>query len=95
MWALRRSGWLSRRNPDETHESIASRELLMKQLRDWLNRWRGKVSEAARPPYLPLNDDEARTQIRRVYQQFLEWARLDRSGARPPPDPRHAQRRPG
>jgi hypothetical protein len=82
LWALRRSGWLTRRNPDETHESIASRELLMKQLRDWLNRWRGKTVEAALPPYLPLNDDEARTQIRRVYQRFLEWASsIDRARA--------------
>jgi hypothetical protein len=82
VWALRRSGWLTRRNPDETHESIASRELLMKQLRDWLNRWRGKASVAARPPYLPLTDDEARSQIRRVYQQFLGWASsIDRARA--------------
>ncbi len=82
VWALRRSGWLTRRNPDETHESIASRELLMKQLRDWLNRWRCKAGGAALPPYLPLNDDEARSQIRRVYQQFLGWASsIDRARA--------------
>jgi hypothetical protein len=82
VWALRRSGWLTRRNPDETHESIASRELLMKQLRDWFNRWRGKSVAAAAPPYLPLNDDEARTQVRRVYQRFLDWASsIDRARA--------------
>jgi len=74
VWALRRSGMLSRRNPDETHESIASRELLMKQLRDWLKRWRGKAVEAALPPYLLLSGVEPRIQIRRVYQQFLGWA---------------------
>lgn len=82
VWALRRSGLLSRRNPDETHESIASRELLLKQLRDWLKRWRGTADEPAPPPYLPLTDDEARTQIRRVYQQFLRWASsIDRARA--------------
>ncbi len=82
VWALRRAGWLSRRNPDETHESVATRELLMQQLRDWLNRWRGKAAGAALPPYLPLTDDDARNQIRRVYQRFLDWASsIDRARA--------------
>ena len=73
VWALRRSGWLSRRNPDETHESIASRELLLKQLRDWLNRRRGRAA-AAPPPYLTLTGDEPRVSVRRAYQHFLDWA---------------------
>jgi hypothetical protein len=82
VWALRRAGWLTRRNPDETRESIATRELLMKQLRDWLQRWRGKTVQAARPPYLPLTDDDARNQIRRAYQRFLDWANsIDRARA--------------
>ena len=83
LLVLIRLGFISlRRNPDETHESIASRELLMKQLRDWLNRWRGKTVAATAPPYLPLNDDDARHQIRRVYQRFLDWASsIDRARA--------------
>lgn len=82
VWALRRSGWLSRRNPDETHESIASRELLLKQLRDWLNRRRGRSPAAPPPPYLALTGDEPRVSIRRAYQHFLDWASsLDRARA--------------
>lgn len=82
VWALRRSGWLARRNPDETRESIASRELLLKQFRDWLNRRRARSGEAAQPLYLTLDGDDARNRVRRAYQQFLSWASsIDRARA--------------
>ncbi|HTP08690.1 MAG TPA: DUF4129 domain-containing protein, partial [Anaerolineae bacterium] len=90
--ALRRSGLLSRRNPDETRESIASRELLIDQLKNLLNRLRRK-REVDRGVYLPLSGDDARRVVRQAYQEFLEWARL-RNHARVPyqtPD-RYAQR---
>jgi hypothetical protein len=82
MWiALLRFGFLPNRNVNETHENIASRELLMKQLRDWFNRRRGQAAEAA-APYLTLTDDDARSQIRRAYQHFLGWASsIDRARA--------------
>ncbi len=82
MWiALLRFGFLPNRNVNETHENIASRELLMKQLRDWFNRRRGQAAEAA-APYLMLTDDDARSQIRRAYQRFLDWASsIDRARA--------------
>jgi len=90
--ALRRSGLLSRRNPDETRESIASRELLIDQLKNLLSRLRRK-REVDRGVYLPLSGDDARRVVRQAYQEFLEWARL-RNHARVPyqtPD-RYAQR---
>jgi hypothetical protein len=74
IWALRRSGLLSRRNPDETRESIASRELLRKQLKNFLNRLRRKQA-ADRALYLPLSGAGARRAVRQAYQEFLEWAR--------------------
>jgi hypothetical protein len=82
IWALRRSGLLSRRNPDETRESIASRELLIDQLKNLLNRLRRK-READRGLYLPLSGNDPRRSVRQAYQEFLEWARL-RSHAREP-----------
>jgi hypothetical protein len=74
IWALRRSGLLSRRNLDETRESIASRELLIDQLKHWLNRLRRKP-ETERGLYLLLRGDDPRQTVRRAYQEFLEWAR--------------------
>jgi hypothetical protein len=79
IWALHRSGLLSRRNFEETHESIASRELLIDQLKHLLSRWRRKP-EPERGLYLPVNGDDPRQAVRRVYQEFLEWARI---GVRP------------
>jgi hypothetical protein len=74
IWALRRSGLLSRRNPDETRESIASRDLLLDQLKHLLNRLRRK-SVTDRGRYLLLRGDDPRLAVRRAYQGFLEWAR--------------------
>ena len=75
IWALYRSGLLSRRNFEETRESIASRELLLDQLKHLLNRLRRK-HEAAQGLYLPLSGDDPRQVVRKVYQAFLEWARV-------------------
>jgi hypothetical protein len=74
LWALRRSGLLSRRNPDETRENIATRDLLRQQWQNFLARWRGR-SAAAAPQYLALSGDDPRLAVRRTYQEFLEWAR--------------------
>ena len=82
IWAIYRSGLLSRRNFEETRESIASRELLLDQLKHLLNRLRRK-HEAAQGLYLPLSGDDPRQAVRKVYQAFLEWARV-RSRARAP-----------
>ena len=75
IWALARSGLLSRRNQDETRESIASRELLIGQLKHLLNRLRRK-QESITGRYLSLSGDDACQAVRRVYQDFLEMARL-------------------
>ncbi len=82
IWALRRSGLLSHRDPNETRENIATRDLLLKQLRNLLARWHAH-STAPTAPYLTLRGDDPRTAVRRTYQQFLEWARL-RVGERAP-----------
>jgi hypothetical protein len=82
IWALRRSGLLSRRNSDETRESIASRELLIDQLKNLLNRLRRK-REIDRGLYLPLSGDDARRAVRQAYQELLEWARLHRQAREP------------
>ncbi len=82
IWALRRSGLLSHRDPNETRENIATRDLLLKQLRNLLARWHAR-STAPTAPYLTLRGDDPRTAVRRTYQQFLEWARL-RVGERAP-----------
>jgi hypothetical protein len=75
VWALYRSGLLSRRNFEETRDSIASRELLIDQLKQLLNRLRRK-READRGLYLPLSGDDPRRAVRQAYQEFLEWARV-------------------
>lgn len=75
VWALYRSGLLSRRNFEETRDSIASRELLIDQLKHLLNRLRRK-READRGLYLPLSGDDPRRAVRQAYQEFLEWARV-------------------
>jgi len=75
VWALVRSGLLSRRNYDETRENIASRELLVGQIKQLLSRLRPRRT----PPhslYLPLDGADPRLAIRRVYQEFLEWTRV-------------------
>jgi hypothetical protein len=75
VWALYRSGLLSRHNFDETRENIASRELLVGQIRQLLSRLRPRRT-APHSLYLPLDGADPRLAIRRVYQEFLEWTRV-------------------
>jgi hypothetical protein len=75
VWALYRSGLLSRRNFEETRDNIASRELLLDQLKHLLQRLRRKRA-AERGRYLPLSGDDSRRAVRQTYQEFLEWARI-------------------
>src|SRR5574341_1535610 len=60
---------------DETRESIASRELLMGQLKRLFSRSRPAPALPI-PPYLPLTGPSAdpRLIIRRAYQAMLAWA---------------------
>jgi hypothetical protein len=73
-WAVRRFNRLTRKDADETRESIASRDLLLEQL---LRLFRRKPASApAEPPFLPLAGprDDPRLMVRRAYQAMLEWA---------------------
>jgi hypothetical protein len=56
----------------ETHESILSLDLLKAQLAELLRRGQRGAAEVA--PYAPLTGDDAATRVRRIYQQFLQWA---------------------
>jgi hypothetical protein len=75
VWALVRSGLLSRRSYDETRENIASRELLIGQLKHLLSRLRPRRTQP-HSLYLPLDGADPRFAIRRAYQEFLEWTRV-------------------
>jgi len=74
VYALRRWGVLPKKNLDETRESIASRQLVLNQLKNWLARWRRRPPAAAPLPYLPLTGDDPRVIVRRLYQTLLAWA---------------------
>lgn len=60
---------------DETRESILSRELLLRQLKNLLARPRPPVVQVL-PPYLSLSGeaDDPRRLIRQAYQSLLAWA---------------------
>jgi hypothetical protein len=76
LWlAVRRFIGLGRSDVDEQRESIASRQLLLAQLRALLRQRRGVRS--ADSPYLDLNGppDDPRLIIRRAYQALLAWTR--------------------
>lgn len=73
--ALRRLQKRKDASIDETRESILTRDLLSRQLRDLLRnrlgRWRGRAAEAL-SPFLSLDGEpETRRQIRQIYQSFL------------------------
>ncbi len=80
LLVLIRLGFITARRSDETRDSIASRQLLADQLKQWLARNRTRLAEA---PYLVLTGDDPRTIVRRTYQAMLRWA-ADRVGARAP-----------
>ena len=73
-WAVRRFTGRARRDADETRENIATRELLLAQLKNLLHR--RQRDGAARPAYLALSgaNDDPRLIVRRAYQAMLEWA---------------------
>ncbi len=81
LWALHRSGLLSRKNLDETRESIASRELLFHQLKSLFARRHARTE--SRSGYLALSEDDPRAMVRRAYQGMLQWAAI-RVGERAP-----------
>lgn len=73
-WALQRFARLNRKNVDEERDSIATRNLLLAQLRALLRR--PPPAPPAGPPYLALTGprDDPRLMVRRAYQNLLEWA---------------------
>lgn len=75
IWALARSGRLAQHDAEETRESVASRELLLSQLKQLFKRLRS-ARQAERGLYLPLQGAGARRVIRQAYQDFLEWGRV-------------------
>lgn len=79
-WSVRRLGALSRKDSDEVRDSIATRELVLAQLRALFSR-RAPAGPAA-DPYLALSgsDDDPRLMVRRAYQAMLEWARTAAQG---------------
>jgi hypothetical protein len=79
-WSVRRLGALNRKDSDEVRDSIATRELVLSQLRALFGR-RTPAGEAM-DPYLALagSDDDPRLIVRRAYQAMLEWARQAAQG---------------
>jgi hypothetical protein len=76
FWAaMRRMARLRGGDADEQRESIASRSLLWRQLRDLLRRRR--QADTAAGEYLDLSGpaDDPRLMVRRAYQGLLAWAR--------------------
>ena len=72
-WAVRRFRGRSRRDSDETRDSIATPALLWAQLKNLFQR-RRRVT--ATPAFLSLYGagDDPRLMVRRAYQMLLEWA---------------------
>jgi hypothetical protein len=72
-WAVRRFARRKAGDSDETRESIASRELLMAQIK---NLFTPRRRAALEPAYLSLSgsNDDPRLMVRRAYQAMLEWA---------------------
>lgn len=72
LLVLIRLGRIPTRSSDETRESIASRQLILDQLKRWLAQLHG--SSTARPLYLTLPGEDPRSAVRRAYQALLIWA---------------------
>jgi hypothetical protein len=79
-WSVRRLGTLNRKDGDEVRDSIATRELVLDQIRALFTR-RAAPTETA-DPYLALAGslDDPRLVVRRAYQSMLEWARTVAQG---------------
>ncbi len=73
-WAMQRFARLNRKQVDEERDSIATRDLLLSQLRALLRR--PTAAPAGGPAYLALSGprDDPRLIVRRAYQGLLEWA---------------------
>jgi hypothetical protein len=73
-WAFQRFTRTRGNNADEERDSIATRNLLLSQLRALLRR--ASPAPAAGPAYLALTGprDDPRLMVRRAYQTLLEWA---------------------
>ena len=74
-WAVRRFRGRTRRDTDETRDSIATRELLWGQLKNVFKR---RPRATPSPAFLSLTgaSDDPRLMVRRAYQALLEWAPL-------------------
>jgi Domain of unknown function (DUF4129) len=77
IWALRRWDRARKKELDETRENIATRQLLLDQLRALLARFRSRPATLPPQPYLGLSGpaDDPRLIVRRTYQLMLDWAR--------------------
>jgi hypothetical protein len=73
-WAVRRFTGRSRRDADEIRESIATRELLLAQLKNLLHRHKRALAPGPAYLSLPGANDDPRLMVRRAYQAMLEWA---------------------
>ncbi len=73
-WAVRRFTRRARHDVDETRESIATRALLLAQLKSLLPRRRTKTSPDAAFLALSGASDDPRLIVRRAYQAMLAWA---------------------
>ncbi|MBI4675442.1 MAG: DUF4129 domain-containing protein [Chloroflexi bacterium] len=70
--ALRRFHNYGEEDVTETRDSVFSMGLLQAQLRKLFQRNAAKPSAVA--PYAEIRGDDARVQIRKLYQEFLAWA---------------------
>ena len=77
IWALRRWDRVRKKDLDETRENIATRRLLLDQLRALLARLKSHPATSLPQPYLGLSGpvDDPRLIVRRTYQLMLDWAR--------------------
>jgi hypothetical protein len=71
--AFRRFKTLLEEDVEETHETIFSFDLLKEQLARLFQRT-SPAQDSAQPPFVTIDGDDPRAQIRRTYQAVLAWA---------------------
>jgi hypothetical protein len=81
-FAFRRFRYLEEEETEETRETIFSLDLLKAQLADFFGPHGAKRAPTV-APFLALDEDDPRSQIRRTYQALLAWA--GRRGVPRPP----------
>ncbi len=89
--AFRRMREYAAEDTDETRESVFSFDLLQAQLRNLFRR--ASPTQNAVAPYAEIRGDDARAQIRRVYQALLAWAAergITRAAGQTPRELEHA-----